>query len=206
MQQRTFEVTRELPALVQVITSPYRNSALIWMDTASFFLFSVTLTSVHPYSCLETKGRPTAADTFENKKIKAVDNDGSPQPHPPPSSPLDINPTDSQKHSPLTLFPLYHHRPPIPSLFFVLNQNILKLRYNADFTEYEPFVVPHKTNPKLLYCTLTGTELNRIPEQVESHISGKRFRNRQAEMEGLKQSQRLPAAALSDEEFWVRAL
>lgn len=92
-------------------------------------------------------------------------------------------------------------------------------RYNADFSEYEPLIVAHKTNPKLLFCTLTRKELNRIPKQVEAHVSGKRFRNRKAEMEGLKQAQRQPMKEESEEEeeedeeeegeednadFWVR--
>ncbi|CAM9363400.1 unnamed protein product, partial [Scytosiphon promiscuus] len=64
--------------------------------------------------------------------------------------------------------------------------------YNADFTKYEPLIVGHKTNPKLLFCTLTRIELNRIPKEVEAHVNGKRFRNRKAEMEGLKQAQRQP--------------
>lgn len=76
-------------------------------------------------------------------------------------------------------------------------------RYKADFSKYEPLIVPHKTNPKLLYCTLTQMELNRIPQEVERHVNGKRFLNRKQEMEGLKQSQRAPAGGSSDEEFWV---
>lgn len=87
-------------------------------------------------------------------------------------------------------------------------------RYNADFSKYEPQIVAHKTNPKLLFCTLTRKELNRIPKQVEAHVNGKRYRNRKAEMEGLKQAQRLPMREESEEEeeeededdtdFWVR--
>lgn len=80
--------------------------------------------------------------------------------------------------------------------------DVLK-RYKADYSKYEPLVVAHKTNPKMLYCTLTNTELNRIPKEVEAHVKGKRFLNRKAEMEGLKQGQRQPATAGSDDEFWV---
>lgn len=43
--------------------------------------------------------------------------------------------------------------------------------------------MPHGNKPKMLYCTLTGTELNRIPKQVEAHVNGKRFRNRKMEFE-----------------------
>lgn len=43
--------------------------------------------------------------------------------------------------------------------------------------------MPHATKPKMLSCTLTGKELNRIPKQVEAHVNGKRFRNRKKEFE-----------------------
>lgn len=43
--------------------------------------------------------------------------------------------------------------------------------------------MPHGNKPKMLYCTLTGKELNRIPKQVEAHANGKRFRNRKKEFE-----------------------
>lgn len=76
-------------------------------------------------------------------------------------------------------------------------------RYKADFSQYEPHIVPHKSNPKLLFCKLTQLEINRIPVQVEAHVKGKRFQNRKQEKEGLKESQRLPAKATSDDEFWV---
>lgn len=82
----------------------------------------------------------------------------------------------------------------------------LACRYKADFSKYEPLIVAHKTNPKLLCCTLTQIELNRIPKQVEAHVKGKRFLNRKKEMEGLKQSQRAPMKQESDEEFWVSYL
>eukprot|EP00903_Cladosiphon_okamuranus_P012554 g11755.t1 len=72
--------------------------------------------------------------------------------------------------------------------------------YNADFSKYEPLIVAHKTNPKLLFCTLTHKELNRIPKQVEAHVNGKRFKNRKAEMEGLKQAERQPMKEESEEE------
>lgn len=92
-------------------------------------------------------------------------------------------------------------------------------RYNADFSKYEPLIVAHKTNPKLLFCTLTRKELNRIPKQVGAHVNGKRFKNRKAEMEGLKQAERQPMKEESEEEggegeeeeeddadFWVREM
>lgn len=87
-------------------------------------------------------------------------------------------------------------------------------RYNADFSKYEPLIVAHETNPKLLVCKLTDIELNRIPKEVEAHVNGKRYRNRKAEMDGLKQGQRQPLREESGQEdqeeekedgpgFWV---
>lgn len=107
---------------------------------------------------------------------------------------------------------------PSPAHRLVLLVLVLALskprRYNADFSKYEPLVVAHKTNPKLLFCTLTRIELNRIPKEVEAHVNGKRYRNRKAEMEGLKQAQRQPLREDSEEEdeeeddaeFWVRGM
>lgn len=47
--------------------------------------------------------------------------------------------------------------------------------YSYNFDEFLPFIVPHKENKKLLMCTLTNQPLNRIPEEVKKHMSGKKF-------------------------------
>nr|CCA27212.1 conserved hypothetical protein [Albugo laibachii Nc14] len=47
--------------------------------------------------------------------------------------------------------------------------------YNYDFSKYRPYIIPHRRKPKCLYCNVTQTTLNRIPEQVEKHVSGKRY-------------------------------
>lgn len=47
--------------------------------------------------------------------------------------------------------------------------------YSHDFGAYLPHIVPHKSNPKKLYCKLTQQELNKIPAEVEKHANGKRF-------------------------------
>ncbi len=47
--------------------------------------------------------------------------------------------------------------------------------YEHDFSKYEPYIVPHKHDPKKLYCTLTKQNLNKIPEEVSKHYEGKRF-------------------------------
>ena len=82
------------------------------------------------------------------------------------------------------------------------------LRYKADYSKYEPFIMPHKTKPKMLYCTLTGTELNRIPKQVEAHVNGKRFRSRKAEFEELSKREAKEEEGTAEEgsdehDFWA---
>ncbi|KAG7395476.1 Surfeit locus protein 2 [Phytophthora boehmeriae] len=48
--------------------------------------------------------------------------------------------------------------------------------YCHDYSQYEPYIVPHRRLPKSLYCNVTGTILNRIPSEVEKHVSGKRYK------------------------------
>jgi hypothetical protein len=47
--------------------------------------------------------------------------------------------------------------------------------YSLDYSQYQPYIVPHKSNPYKLYCTITKQELNKIPKEVENHFTGKRF-------------------------------
>jgi hypothetical protein len=50
--------------------------------------------------------------------------------------------------------------------------------------EFLPWIVPHKRDAKRLYCTLTQLAVNKIPEEVEKHVNGKRFlRLKEAELE-----------------------
>ena len=52
-----------------------------------------------------------------------------------------------------------------------------KLEWNSfNYDEYKPYIVPHKSNPKKLYCTVTRQELNRIPKDVLKHVSGKKYK------------------------------
>jgi hypothetical protein len=50
--------------------------------------------------------------------------------------------------------------------------------YSTDFSKYAPWIVPHKSDARRLYCTLTRQPLNRIPEEVAAHVAGRRFRAR----------------------------
>lgn len=47
--------------------------------------------------------------------------------------------------------------------------------YKYDYSPFLPYIVPHKSNNKKLFCTLTKQELNKIPKEVEKHVNGKRF-------------------------------
>ena len=61
-----------------------------------------------------------------------------------------------------------------------------------DISKYAPWIVPHKSDPKKLYCRLTSQTLNRIPAEVEAHMAGRRFRNRLALAE--KEGTEVPAS------------
>lgn len=47
--------------------------------------------------------------------------------------------------------------------------------YNKDYSQYEPYIVQHKTDKQKLFCNVTKTALNKIPQQIEKHFNGKRF-------------------------------
>ncbi|CAI5719683.1 unnamed protein product [Hyaloperonospora brassicae] len=48
--------------------------------------------------------------------------------------------------------------------------------YCHDYSQYEPYIVPHRRLPKCLFCNVTSTILNRIPAEVEKHVQGKRYK------------------------------
>merc|ERR1712072_1318855 len=58
-----------------------------------------------------------------------------------------------------------------------------------DFAQHEPYVVPHKKNANKMYCTLTRRTLNRVPEQLERHVRGRKFRHRRAEHDAHAEKQ-----------------
>lgn len=73
-----------------------------------------------------------------------------------------------------------HEMPPDLSILqaHLQSKNFQKKKewYQADYSQYLPYIVPHKSNPKLLYCTLSRTRINKIPEIVAKHVNGKRFK------------------------------
>ena len=48
--------------------------------------------------------------------------------------------------------------------------------YSSSFEKYAPHIIAHKTDDKKLYCTITKLILNKIPEEIESHMEGKRYK------------------------------
>uniref|UniRef100_M4B7S7 Surfeit locus protein 2 n=1 Tax=Hyaloperonospora arabidopsidis (strain Emoy2) TaxID=559515 RepID=M4B7S7_HYAAE len=48
--------------------------------------------------------------------------------------------------------------------------------YCHDYSQYEPYIVPHRRLPKSLFCNVTSTILNRIPAEVVKHVQGKRYK------------------------------
>ena len=43
--------------------------------------------------------------------------------------------------------------------------------------------MPHKSDPRKLFCTLTRHPLNKIPKQVQNHVSSKKFKRLKIEYE-----------------------
>ena len=51
-----------------------------------------------------------------------------------------------------------------------------KARARYDFSQHEPYIVAHKKDPNLLYCTLTKQPVSKMPKAVEGHVQGKRYK------------------------------
>uniref|UniRef100_A0A1A7YVI7 Surfeit 2 n=1 Tax=Iconisemion striatum TaxID=60296 RepID=A0A1A7YVI7_9TELE len=60
---------------------------------------------------------------------------------------------------------------------FILGKKYKKLSSAAEFnySQYEPHIVPSTKQPNQLFCKLTLRHLNRQPDHVVRHVSGKRF-------------------------------
>ena len=56
-----------------------------------------------------------------------------------------------------------------------------KARAKYDFKKHEPWIVEHKKNPHLLYCTLTKQPVTKQERAVEGHINGKKYKRLLAE-------------------------
>jgi len=56
-----------------------------------------------------------------------------------------------------------------------------KTKEDFDVSKYEPHIVQHSSDSKILYCTLTKQRLAKVTSVVEKHVNGRRFK------EALKQ-------------------
>eukprot|EP00961_Rhodomonas_salina_P187944 2536624-Rhodomonas_salina.2 len=52
-----------------------------------------------------------------------------------------------------------------------------------DFEKYAPDIVQSRKDPRKLFCHLTKTVLNKVPEELELHVNGRRFKLRKQERE-----------------------
>ncbi|XP_012729976.2 surfeit locus protein 2 [Fundulus heteroclitus] len=61
---------------------------------------------------------------------------------------------------------------------FIQGRKYKKLTTEAEFnySQYEPHIVPSTKQPNRLFCKLTLRHLNRKPDHVLRHVSGKRFK------------------------------
>ncbi len=53
-----------------------------------------------------------------------------------------------------------------------------KWKPDFDYAQYEPHIVPDRSNPKhFLFCRLTHSVLPRLPLVVEAHVNGRKFKH-----------------------------
>jgi hypothetical protein len=52
-----------------------------------------------------------------------------------------------------------------------------------DFSKYQPNIVQSKKDPSKLFCHLTKKTLNKVPEEIEIHVNGRRYKARLRERE-----------------------
>jgi hypothetical protein len=85
--------------------------------------------------------------------------------------------------------------------------------YNQDYSKYLPYIVAHRSDPTKLFCNVTKQEINKIPTQVQKHVSGKRYQRLKDEFDSLQQRKQKKSSDKSHEkesdeeeetDFWVR--
>lgn len=67
--------------------------------------------------------------------------------------------------------------------------------YSNDFSRFLPHIIQHKENEKLLYCIVTKRDLNKVPDQINAHVKGKKFLRLKEEYE-IEQKRKADKAAL----------
>lgn len=77
---------------------------------------------------------------------------------------------------------------------YLQSKKLLKAKewYAVDYSKYLPYIIPHKRDPKKLFCKLTTQKLNKIPHEIEKHIAGKKFQRLKKEFEENKDKKPLP--------------
>ena len=73
-----------------------------------------------------------------------------------------------------------------------------------DFAKHLPHIVENKRDPRKLFCHRTKLHLNKVPEEVETHVNGRRFRARMHEWEE-KQKRRAAKLARTKDKADARA-
>eukprot|EP01041_Mallomonas_annulata_P002611 gene2611-5104_t len=73
--------------------------------------------------------------------------------------------------------------------------------YSYDYSSFLPYIIPSRKNDKQLWCTVTKQPLNKIPEEVKKHMSGKKFRRLLEEYKNTKTSKGDNDSNLDDEEM-----
>jgi len=73
-----------------------------------------------------------------------------------------------------------------------------------DFAKHLPHIVENKRDPRKLFCHRTKLHLNKVPEEVETHVNGRRFRARMNEWEE-KQKRRAAKLARTKDKADARA-
>lgn len=56
------------------------------------------------------------------------------------------------------------------SLFYLIEK-----RSKFDLKAVSEYIVPHKGNDKLLWCKITESALNKVPEEIMRHVNGKKY-------------------------------
>ena len=83
--------------------------------------------------------------------------------------------------------------------------------YSFDFSKYLPHIVEDNQNPRKLYCKLTKQSLNKVHQQVDRHVNGKRFLRLKSEFESKLSSKSKKSVNVEekvdddddDAEFWM---